>query len=103
MTTLERDRSLVLLVDVQERINGVMADQGHVPRLEVLLAAAEVLHIPVVTTEQYPKGLGPTLSSLQSVSPESGAREGHLFVRPGPADSGGTERERTVTDRCHRH
>lgn len=69
MTTLERERSLVLLVDVQERINGVMADQGHVPRLEVLLAAAEVLHIPVVTTEQYPKGLGPTLSSLSRSLP----------------------------------
>lgn len=65
MTTLNRERSLLLLVDVQERINGVMADQRHIPRLDILLAATEVLSIPVVTTEQYPHGLGPTLPSLK--------------------------------------
>ncbi len=67
MTTLNRERSLLLVVDVQDRINGVMADQQHVARLEVLVAAAEVLNIPVVTTEQYPKGLGPTLVALTKV------------------------------------
>lgn len=68
MTTLNHNRSLLLLVDVQERINGVMSDQEHVPRLEVLLAAAEVLSIPIITTEQYPKGLGSTLVCLKTPS-----------------------------------
>jgi len=68
MTTLDRELSLLLLVDVQERINSVMADQAHVSRLEVLLAAAEAMSIPVVTTEQYPKGLGPTLATLRTVT-----------------------------------
>lgn len=71
MTTLNPDRSLLLVVDVQERINGVMADQEHVVRLEVLLDSAGVLDIPVVATEQYPRGLGPTLPSLREAIPGS--------------------------------
>lgn len=63
-TTLRRADAVLLLVDVQERINAVMSDQGHVPRLEVLVDACRELAVPVVSSEQYPKGLGPTLPSL---------------------------------------
>ena len=69
MTTLELKNTALLLIDVQERINGVMADQSHLSRQEVLLEAFGVLNLPVVTTEQYPKGLGPTLPSLAALLP----------------------------------
>lgn len=62
--TLARARAMLLVIDVQERINGVMADQGHVSRLETLVDAFRALDLPVIATEQYPKGLGPTLPSL---------------------------------------
>ncbi len=62
--TLARSRAMLLVIDVQERINGVMADQGHVSRLETLVDAFRALGLPVIATEQYPKGLGPTLPSL---------------------------------------
>jgi len=64
MSTLAPKTTALLLIDVQERINGVMADQSHLSRQEVLLEAFGVLDLPVVTTEQYPKGLGPTLPDL---------------------------------------
>lgn len=64
MTTLNAQTTALLLIDVQERINGVMADQSHLPRQEVLVEAFAVLELPVVTTEQYPKGLGATLPNL---------------------------------------
>ncbi|MCK5377954.1 MAG: isochorismatase family protein, partial [Acidobacteria bacterium] len=67
MTTLNARTTALLLIDVQERINGVMVDQSHLSRQEVLLEAFDVLDLPVVTTEQYPKGLGPTVSSLASL------------------------------------
>ena len=35
--TLDPEKAALLVIDVQERINGVMADQSHIPRLEVLL------------------------------------------------------------------
>ncbi len=61
---LERDNTALLVIDVQERINAVMADQGHVPRLEVLIEAGRDLGVPVIGSEQYPQGLGPTVGSL---------------------------------------
>jgi nicotinamidase-related amidase len=67
---LERDRAALLVIDVQERINSVMADQGHLPRIEVLIEACRGLEVPVLASEQYPQGLGPTVESLASMLQE---------------------------------
>jgi len=61
---LDRRYATLLVIDVQERINAVMADQGHVPRIAVLVDACKALEVPVVATEQYPKGLGSTVQGL---------------------------------------
>jgi nicotinamidase-related amidase len=61
---LERNRAALLVIDVQERINAVMADQSHLPRLEVLVEACKGLDVPVLASEQYPQGLGPTVDNL---------------------------------------
>ena len=59
---LHRERAALLVIDVQERINAVMADQGHIPRLEMLVDAFQTLDVPVISSEQYPQGLGETLA-----------------------------------------
>jgi len=64
---LRRKDTMLLLIDVQERINAVMADQGHIPRLEVLVEACRAMSVPVLASEQYPKGLGPTVEPLAAV------------------------------------
>lgn len=64
---LERDAAVLLVIDVQERINAVMADQSHIPRIEVLIEACRALGVPVVGSEQYPKGLGSTVEPLAGV------------------------------------
>ncbi len=56
--------TLLVIIDVQERINAVMADQVHIPRITVLHRAFTTLGLPVLVTEQYPKGLGPTVPEL---------------------------------------
>jgi nicotinamidase-related amidase len=61
---LERDRAALLVIDVQDRINAVMSDQKHLPRIEVLVEACRGLEVPVLASEQYPEGLGPTVESL---------------------------------------
>jgi nicotinamidase-related amidase len=61
---LGRHTAALLVIDVQERINAVMADQGHVARLEVLMEACHGLGVPIIGSEQYPQGLGPTVPSL---------------------------------------
>jgi nicotinamidase-related amidase len=62
--TLSASDTALLVIDVQDRINAVMATDGHVARIEVLLEACAALGVPVVATEQYPKGLGPTVAAL---------------------------------------
>ena len=74
---LRRKDTMLLLIDVQERINAVMADQGHIPRLEVLVEACRAMSVPVLASEQYPKGLGPTVEALGAV----------LTERPGVKDT----------------
>ena len=70
---LRRDDAMLLVIDVQERINAVMMDQGHLPRLEVLAEACHALAVPVVASEQYPKGLGPTVEGLATTLGETPA------------------------------
>jgi nicotinamidase-related amidase len=57
--------SALLVIDVQEKL---LAAIPETPRLLVnlsfLLDVARVLNIPVLATEQYPKGLGPTLPAI---------------------------------------
>lgn len=55
----------LLVVDLQERlcpsINGI---DGILPRASVLVDAAKLLGVRTLATEQYPKGLGPTVPEL---------------------------------------
>lgn len=63
-----RDQSAVLVIDVQERLHPVMEEglrgqvEANLPRL---LQAASALGVPVIATEQYPKGLGSTLGLVK--------------------------------------
>lgn len=65
---LTRDGSALVVVDVQERLFGAM-DAEHreevVKNLKVLATAARRLALPILVTEQYPKGLGHTLPELR--------------------------------------
>jgi nicotinamidase-related amidase len=64
---LERTNAALLVIDVQERINAVMANQDHLVRTEVLVEACRGLEVPVLASEQYPQGLGPTVESLAAL------------------------------------
>ncbi len=68
---LEQNRAALLVIDVQDRINAVMADQNHLPRIEVLVEACRGLDVPVLASEQYPQGLGPTVESLATILGET--------------------------------
>ncbi len=55
--------SVLVLVDVQTRLSAAMSDSARERVLRnsgILLQAATLLDIPVLYTEQYPKGLGGT-------------------------------------------
>lgn len=68
---IERQRSCLLVIDVQERLLPAMAEGGNVvANAAVLIKAANRLGIPVLLSEQYPKGLGPTVAALSALVPE---------------------------------
>jgi nicotinamidase-related amidase len=65
MTRLERDRTALLVVDVQEGFRPVIEGFEAVARCTAtLVQGAQVLGVPVLVTEQYPKGLGPTVPEV---------------------------------------
>jgi nicotinamidase-related amidase len=64
---LDRDRCALLVIDIQEKLAAAMEPEVMEKVLRntnILLEAARRLGIPVVLSEQYPKGLGPTVSAL---------------------------------------
>ena len=67
MDRLEAPASLLLIVDVQERLAAAIP-RSEIDRLTrnvlLLVESAALLGVPVVTTEQYPKGLGPTIAPI---------------------------------------
>jgi nicotinamidase-related amidase len=63
--TLDRSRSVLCLIDFQEKLmRAIDGAEDVVANAGRLLAAAEILELPVITTEQNPKGLGPTVPEL---------------------------------------
>jgi nicotinamidase-related amidase len=65
MPLLDRSRSLLLVIDLQERLMPAIDQADEVlANAERLVSGAELLGVPVVITEQYPRGLGPTVPSL---------------------------------------
>ena len=64
---LDRDSSQLLIVDVQERLLPAMHDGDRmVDRCGVLLQGAAELGVPVIVSEQYRKGLGPTVAGRRA-------------------------------------
>lgn len=64
--TLTPKDSVLLIVDIQERLAKVMKHGDKViDNTNILIAASEVLDFPIIYTEQYPKGLGRTVKELQ--------------------------------------
>ncbi|MGE4062144.1 MAG: hydrolase [Rhodospirillaceae bacterium] len=69
---LDRSRSQLLVVDVQERLAPAMHDgERMIDNCAVLMQAAHRLGIPVTLSEQYTKGLGPTVARLGNVKGDS--------------------------------
>jgi len=63
---MDKDRSQLLIVDMQERLLPAMSDSEEVVKAcERLVRGAQTLDLPITDSEQYPKGLGPTVEPLR--------------------------------------
>ncbi len=72
---LVKDHTVLVLVDVQERLLPVMYNSETVLKnLEILVEGALTFNIPIVWLEQYPKGLGETVPSLKALLDAKGLK-----------------------------
>lgn len=62
---IARDRALVFVVDLQEAFAKAIPDFERISRgATALVSGAAEMNVPVVATEQYPKGLGATVGPV---------------------------------------
>lgn len=82
-----RDDVVLLVVDMQAGLVPAIADAGHVVRAcRRAIRAMDVLQVPVLFTEQYPRGLGPTVPELATLFGERRPVEKTAFGCYGCAD-----------------
>lgn len=69
---LSADQTLLIAIDIQERLLPAIHDGARVQRnADILLQAAHILQIPALLTEQYPKGLGRTVPQIRAAAGSS--------------------------------
>jgi nicotinamidase-related amidase len=67
---LEINTTALIVIDIQERLFPVMHEKEKLLRSVIkLIKGAQVLEIPILFTEQYPRGLGPTLPEIKELVP----------------------------------
>lgn len=88
------DKAVLLVVDVQERLLPAIHDgEAILANCIWLVGVARRLGVPVVVSEQYPAGLGPTAADLKAVLAEARFVEKTHFSCVSDGCLGGTEVE----------
>lgn len=68
---LDRKRCLLLIIDIQERLAQVMDKREQIiTNILHLLELSKLFDIPVMVTEQYPKGIGKTVQPIVEGLPQ---------------------------------
>jgi nicotinamidase-related amidase len=66
MIRLDRNTSILVIIDVQERLMPVIANREQVEANIVrLIRGSQILGVPILITEQYVKGLGHTVKAVR--------------------------------------
>ena len=77
---MNRRNSLLMIIDVQERLAPAMDDPRQVISNSArLVGAAKAMGVPFVITEQYPKGLGQTMIDVRQEAGDEAAFFSKLY------------------------
>lgn len=71
MKLLDENDSLIILIDIQEKLVASLEKDTIVSKAAKLVNAAKALNIPILVSEQYPKGLGETMPLIKSNLPNN--------------------------------
>ena len=70
----KRDDTAVLVVDYQEKlIPAICNKEKLIPRTHILLEGLRQLGVPIIISEQYPKGLGTTVPEIREAAGDAKA------------------------------
>ncbi|MFB3925913.1 MAG: hydrolase [Syntrophales bacterium] len=65
---LKPEDTVLLLIDFQEKLFNAMHDRAELARnTRILIKGLRILGVPMIVTEQYPEGIGPTLPEVASM------------------------------------
>lgn len=68
---LDRQRAVLAVIDMQEAFRQIIPDFDQIAqRIALMVQSAKLLNLPVIVTEQYPKGLGRTAQEITEHLPE---------------------------------
>jgi nicotinamidase-related amidase len=68
---LAKETTILVVIDVQGNLAHAMVEKETLfENVKKLIQGARLLEIPIIVTEQYPKGLGPTIPELLSLLPD---------------------------------
>lgn len=63
---LKRDEAVCIVIDTQERLHAVIGDSHQVMKnVGILARGLQALKVPIIVTEQYPQGIGPTVEEVK--------------------------------------
>ncbi|WP_313756051.1 hydrolase [Tissierella sp.] len=64
--TLNKDNTVLFVIDIQEKLASIMKYKEQViDNTKILITAAKEMALPIIVTEQYPKGIGPTVVDIK--------------------------------------
>ena len=67
---IDREDLVLIIVDVQEKLIPLVKNREEVVKnIQKLVKFSKIVGIPLLVTEQYPKGLGPTVREVKSLIP----------------------------------
>ncbi len=68
---LDKNRAALIVIDVQEAFRDVIKDFQKVARRSAIAVQGfHILGLPIIVTEQYPKGLGHTAKEIEHILPD---------------------------------
>ena len=64
------DKCALVVIDIQGKLSQLMhRKEALFENVQKLIKGVQILEIPIIVTEQYPKGLGPTIPEIAALFP----------------------------------
>ena len=68
---LDKDKTALVVIDMQESFRASIDEFEQISsRISICVRAFQILNLPIIVTEQYPKGLGRTTDAITYALPE---------------------------------